>query len=138
MPENRHSCLRNVVSMFHVIEKELEWRRKRGQLEGFETLKRYKPIVAIGAEQPLEDQRMMADYFRTCCFTDILPSVSPDMPFPTDGTDGLGGIHSSVRTPRPLHPSPHTTLSPPTHSTHTSNPPKPGNTSSTHPHPPPS
>ncbi len=66
MPEHRRSCLRNVVSMFHVIEKELEWRWKRGQPEGFETLKRYKPIVAIGAEQPLEDQRMMADYFRTC------------------------------------------------------------------------
>jgi hypothetical protein len=50
--------------MFHVIEKELEWRRNRGQLEGFDTLKTFKPIVAVGAEQPLEDQLLIADYFR--------------------------------------------------------------------------
>ncbi|KAH0538637.1 hypothetical protein FGG08_004774 [Glutinoglossum americanum] len=58
------NCLRNAVSMFHVIEKELEWRRNRGQLEGFDSLKVFKPIVAVGAEQPLEDQLLMADYFR--------------------------------------------------------------------------
>ena len=58
------SCLRNVVSMFHVIEKEMQWRRKSGRAEGFGTLKKCKPVVAVGAEKPLNDQIMMADYFR--------------------------------------------------------------------------
>lgn len=51
--------------MFHVIEKELNWRREQGQLEGFESMKASKPVVAVGAENPLEDQMMMTDYFRT-------------------------------------------------------------------------
>jgi hypothetical protein len=59
-----HSCLRNVVALFHVIEKELEWRKSRGQLEGFETMIASKPIVAVGADHPLEDEILMADYFR--------------------------------------------------------------------------
>ncbi|TAQ87908.1 Purine nucleosidase [Chlorociboria aeruginascens] len=57
------SCLRNVVALFHVIEKELEWRRGHGKLEGFDTMKSSKPIVAIGADHPLEDELLMADYF---------------------------------------------------------------------------
>lgn len=32
--------------------------------EGFETLKRCKPIVAVGAEEPLGGQVLMADYYR--------------------------------------------------------------------------
>jgi hypothetical protein len=58
------SCLRNVVSMFHVIEKEMRWRREMGQPEGFDMVKKSKPIVAVGAEKPLGDQTMLADYFR--------------------------------------------------------------------------
>ena len=50
--------------MFHVIDKEMQWRRKHGRLEGFGALKRFKPVVAVGAEKPLNDQMMMADYFR--------------------------------------------------------------------------
>jgi hypothetical protein len=56
--------LKNAVALFHVIEKELEWRRQRGQLEGFEAMKSSKPIVAVGADHPLEDEMLMADYFR--------------------------------------------------------------------------
>jgi len=54
--------------MFHVIEKEREWRKARGQLEGFEAMVSSKPIVAVGADHPLEDEILMADYFRTSVF----------------------------------------------------------------------
>ena len=67
------SCLRNVVSMFHVLEQELAWRKTRSQLEGFDALKHSCPIVAVGAEKPLEDQLMMADYFRMLSF--LTPSI---------------------------------------------------------------
>ncbi|KAL9120312.1 MAG: hypothetical protein Q9187_003131 [Circinaria calcarea] len=58
------NCLRNVVSMFHVIEKEMEWRNANGRSEGFRSLRSYKPLVAVGADGPLEDQLQMAAYFR--------------------------------------------------------------------------
>ena len=50
--------------MFNVIEKEMAWRREKGQDEGFEALKKCKPVVAVGAKEPLGGQTMMADYFR--------------------------------------------------------------------------
>lgn len=59
-----NSCLKNVVAVFHVIEKELEWRRSRSQQEGFDAMKSSRPIVAVGASHPLEDELLMADYFR--------------------------------------------------------------------------
>lgn len=52
--------------MFHVIQKETIWRRSQGISEGFETLKKLKPIVAIGAEEPLGDPRETAAYIRKC------------------------------------------------------------------------
>lgn len=58
-----HNCLRNVVALFHVLEKEMEWRKSTGK-GTYEALKTYKPIVAVGAEHPLEDELLMADHFR--------------------------------------------------------------------------
>jgi hypothetical protein len=50
--------------MFHVLEKEMAWRKSTGRPEGFEVMKASKPIVAVGAEHPLLEELLMADYFR--------------------------------------------------------------------------
>lgn len=50
--------------MLHILEREMEWRKKQGRPEGFDTLRAHKPVIAVGAQQPLDDQKMLADYFR--------------------------------------------------------------------------
>ena len=73
-----------MVSLFHVIERELEWRRTNGRFEGFDSLKAFRPLVAIGAQKPLMDQLVMADYFREFGHG---PELSPFAPFRHDWSD---------------------------------------------------
>ena len=56
-------CLRNVVALFHVLEKEMAWREANGKAT-YDSLRTYKPIVAVGAEHALEDEELVADHFR--------------------------------------------------------------------------
>ena len=56
--------------MFHVIDKELRWRMDHGKPQGFGSLSKFRPLVAVGAEKPLADQMMMADYFRKSIVSD--------------------------------------------------------------------
>ena len=63
--EKSISCLRNVVSMFNVIEKEMQWRENQGLPKGFDTMRKCKPVVAVGAKEPLNGQTMLADYYRS-------------------------------------------------------------------------
>lgn len=69
------SCLRNVVAIFHILEKEIAWRKAHGKPVGFEGVTKFKPLVAIGADGPLQDAIESADYFH--------------------GADGLAGTHTS-------------------------------------------
>ena len=36
-----------------------------GRPEGFEAMRKSKPIVAVGPVHPLEEEELMLDYFRT-------------------------------------------------------------------------
>ena len=51
------------MALFHVLEKEMAWRVASGR-PTFGALNAYKPIVAVGAEHPLEDEKLVEDHFR--------------------------------------------------------------------------
>jgi inosine-uridine nucleoside N-ribohydrolase len=69
------SCLRNVVAIFHILDKELAWRKSQSLPLGYEGITHFHPIVAVGADEPLQDRIESADYFH--------------------GIDGLAGIHGT-------------------------------------------
>ena len=71
---NESRCLRNVVALFHVLEQELKWRLEKGSFGGFQSLKDAPPLVAVGAECPLGDQLMLADYFRKAASSQLSQS----------------------------------------------------------------
>ncbi|KAF9740657.1 inosine-uridine preferring nucleoside hydrolase [Paraphaeosphaeria minitans] len=74
------NCLRNVVTLFHYIEKEKAWRRGNGRPEGFEGLAARKPIVAVGAEEPLAEHMMVADFFQETWKSLFKPTPEPLSP----------------------------------------------------------
>lgn len=87
------NCLRNVISLFHYVNKEIAWRESVGRSLGFETLRQSKPVVAIGPEHPLAENILMAGFFRKSkCWMTLDMELMPI----TDGQDGLGGNHLGV------------------------------------------
>ena len=42
----------------------MQWRENQGLPKGFDTMRKCKPIVAVGAKEPLNGQTMLADYYR--------------------------------------------------------------------------
>jgi hypothetical protein len=52
------------VTLFRTVGRERAWRQQRGMDSGFHTLDVFHPLVAVGAEKPLADQLILADYFR--------------------------------------------------------------------------
>lgn len=63
--------------MFHVIEKERQWRNDNGRMEGFDVLKQSKPIIAVGADEPLGGERMKAAYYRMSNLSHPMLRLSP-------------------------------------------------------------
>lgn len=88
------------------------YRKENGLQPGFESLVACKPILAVGAATPLEDQEVMEDGFRKSWLSSSPISLYERPMYRNhrwerketnltglsiDGIDGLGGIHEKVR-----------------------------------------
>ncbi|QYT02258.1 Nucleoside hydrolase [Trichoderma simmonsii] len=64
-----------LISVVHGNVAEIEWRKSTGRSEGFEVMKSHKPIVALGADRPLQDEIATAEHIH--------------------GADGLHNVHNA-------------------------------------------
>ena len=69
-----HTCLRNIITLFQTLEKEVAFRRINSLPEKLDGITKFKPLVAIGSDEPLLDP-LESDFFH--------------------GRDGLLGVHTS-------------------------------------------
>jgi inosine-uridine nucleoside N-ribohydrolase len=71
------AVLQNALALFNVLDLEFEYRQSKGLPLGFEALRNAAepPIIALGAEGPLEAELVIASYYH--------------------GKDGLGGVHTT-------------------------------------------
>lgn len=76
------ACLRNVVALLHILEHEVSWRKAHGLQPGYEGITKFKPIVAVGAAEPLHETA------RTDVDEPASKSQNADY---FHGADGLGG-----------------------------------------------
>ena len=89
------NCLRNIISLFHYVNKEIAWGKSIGRSLGFETLLCSNPVVvAIGPQESLAENVAMVDFF-----SKSIHRISFDVCLILDaveGKDGLGAPHLSV------------------------------------------
>ncbi|KAL4963597.1 inosine-uridine preferring nucleoside hydrolase [Aspergillus stella-maris] len=68
--------LKTIVSLFHIAKLEMRWREARGVDVGFDSLRAYRPVVAVGAAGALGSEEVFKDDG-------------------FHGPDGVGGFHTT-------------------------------------------
>ncbi|KAI9670613.1 MAG: hypothetical protein M1831_005833 [Alyxoria varia] len=96
------NCLKNVMSTFHAINREQEWRQQNDRPRGFEALEAAPPIVALGADKPVQDQIIMADFFHAWR---NLFNVAKDDPEPTSDLPAGSNVAKTAEEHRLFTPS---------------------------------
>lgn len=75
------ACLRNVVALFHILQHEISWRKSQGLQPGYEGITAFKPVVAVGAAEPLHETAS----------SDVDEATNSENADYFHGADGLGG-----------------------------------------------